>query len=698
MTDPLARNRLDDEGSPYLRQHADNPVHWQPWDAAAIDAARERDRPLFVSIGYSACHWCHVMEEESFSDPDIAAKLNDEFVPVKIDREERPDLDDVFMTVCQLVRGGGGWPLSVWLTPDLKPFYVGTYFPPDASRNQPGFRQLLDDIAESWRTEREDIEARADQWTAAARGELEDVPDPLDDAPGSDALTAVADAARERADDEHGGWGGQQKFPQPGRVHALLRAADRTGDRSSLDTATRALDAMADGGLRDHVGGGFHRYCVDRDWTVPHFEKMLYDNAELARAYTAAHQVADGDRYAEIARETLDFIDRELSDGDGFYATLDARSGDEEGSFYVWTPDEVDAAVADDTDAALFRARYGVTETGNFEGDTVLTVAESVAALADEHDLRDSAVAERLDRAREQVFEARAERTRPARDEKVISAWNGLAVRAFAEAGLVLDDAYAERAAAALDFAREELWDGNGVLARRWLDGERSGPGYLDDYAFLARGALTTYEATGDHRHLAFALSLARELVEQFYDSGTGALYFSTPDTPLARPQETEDRSTPSPVGVACETLLALDAFAPDEGFAEVAERALETQGAKIRESPLGHASLALAADTHETGHLELTVAADELPEDWRRVLADTYLPDRLLSRRPPTDGALAGWLNDLGVADAPPIWAGREASGKTGAGATAYVCRRACSPPLTTAGEIEEWVREFRP
>ncbi|QDX41633.1 thioredoxin domain-containing protein [Salarchaeum sp. JOR-1] len=695
MTDPLARNRLSEEGSPYLRQHADNPVHWQPWDDDAIEAARERDRPLFVSIGYSACHWCHVMEEESFSDPDIAATLNDEFVPVKVDREERPDLDDVFMTVCQLVRGGGGWPLSVWLTPELKPFYVGTYFPPDASRNQPGFRQLLDDIAESWRTERADVEARADQWTSAVRGELEDVPDPIDAAPGSDALTAVADAARDRADDEHGGWGGSQKFPQPSRIHALLRAADRTGDDAYTRTATRALDAMADGGLRDHVGGGFHRYCVDRDWTVPHFEKMLYDNAELARAYTAAHQATGDDRYAEIAGETLDFVDRELSDGRAFYATLDARSGDEEGSFYVWTPDEVDAAVADAGDAELFRARYGVTEPGNFEGDTVLTVAESVETLADDHDLRESEVAERLERAREQVFETREGRTRPARDEKVISAWNGLAVRAFAEAGLVLDDAYGERAAAALDFAREELWDAeSGALARRWLDGERSGPGYLDDYAFLARGALTTYEATGDHRHLAFALDLSRALVEQFYDENAGALYFSTPDTPLARPQETEDRSTPSPVGVACETLLALDAFAPDDRLGEVVKRVLETQGANIRESPLGHASLALAADTYETGHLELTVAAAELPEDWRRVVADTYLPDRLLSRRPPTDGGLTEWLADLGVSDAPPLWAGREAT----EGATAYVCRRACSPPLTTGEELSEWIREFRP
>jgi len=695
MSDPLARNRLDGEGSPYLRQHADNPVHWQPWDDAAIEAARERDRPLFVSIGYSACHWCHVMEEESFSDPDIAATLNEEFVPVKVDREERPDLDDVFMTVCQLVRGGGGWPLSIWLTPDLKPFYVGTYFPPDASRNQPGFRQLLDDIAESWRTEREEVEARADQWTAAVRGELEDVPDPLESAPGSDALTTVADAARERADDDHGGWGGSQKFPQPGRIHALLRAADRTDDQTYLDTATHALDAMADGGLRDHVGGGFHRYCVDRDWTVPHFEKMLYDNAELARAYTAAHQVTGDDRYADVARETLAFVDRELSDGRGFYATLDARSGDEEGSFYVWTPAEVDAAVADDRDGALFRERYGVTETGNFEGDTVLTGTASLGELADDHDLSESEVEERLERAREQAFEAREERTRPARDGKVIAAWNGLAIRAFAEAGLVLGDSYGERAAAALDFAREELWDAeDGVLGRRWLDGERAGSGYLDDYAFLARGALTTYEATGDHRHLAFALSLARALVERFFDADSGALYFSTPDTPLARPQETEDRSTPSPVGVACETLLALDAFAPDESFGEVAESALETQGAKIQESPLSHASLALAADTHETGHLELTVAADQIPEEWRQVVADTYLPDRLLSRRPPTDDTLGDWLEDIGVADAPSIWAGRAAAD----GPTAYVCRRACSPPLTTAGEIGEWIGEFRP
>jgi len=693
MTDPLARNRLGDEESPYLRQHADNPVNWQPWDEDALDAAREEDRPIFVSIGYSACHWCHVMEEESFSDPEIAHLLNDNFVPVKIDREERPDLDDVFMTVCQMVRGGGGWPLSVWLTPDLEPFYVGTYFPKEAGRNQPGFRQLLTDIAESWRTERDDLEERAGQWAAAARGELEDVPDPLDAAPGSDALADAADAAARSADDEHGGWGGGQKFPQPTRIHALFRSADRAGRDDHARVATNALDAMARGGLRDHVGGGFHRYCVDRDWTVPHFEKMLYDEAELARAYLAGHQFTGRDEYADVSRETLDFVDRELSDGDGFYATLDARSGDEEGSFYVWTPDEVRDALDDDTDADLFCERYGVTETGNFEGDTVLTVSASLADLADDHDLSESEVLERLEAAREQLFAVREGRTRPARDEKVIASWNGLAVRAFAEAGLVLDEAYGERAAAALDFIREELWDGE-TLARRWIAGDRSDEGYLDDYAFLARGALTTYEATGDHRHLGFALALARTLVERFYDEDAGTLYFSAADTPLARPQEADDGSTPSPVGVACEALLALAAFAPDESFETVAERTLETHGRNLRDSPLRYASLALAADTHETGFLELTVAADELPDAWRAVVAETYLPDRLLSVRPPTADGLDAWLDSLGIDTSPAIWADREARD----GPTGYVCRRACSPPLGSAEELEEWIREFRP
>ncbi|UPV74299.1 thioredoxin domain-containing protein [Halorussus limi] len=716
--DPTARNRLDEEASPYLRQHADNPVNWQPWDDAALDAARERDVPIFLSVGYSACHWCHVMEEESFEDEATAEVLNENFVPIKVDREERPDLDSIYQTICQAVSGRGGWPLSVWLTPDGRPFYVGTYFPKEAKRGQPGFRDLLENIADSWAEddERREMDRRVDQWTDAIEGELESVPDP-GEAPGEDLLESAADAAVRSADREHGGFGTGQKFPQAGRIHLLLRAAERAerdggaGDDTADEyraVATEALSAMAEGGLFDHVGGGFHRYTVDREWVVPHFEKMLYDNAELSRAMLAGYQVAGDDRYATAARRTFAFVEREMTHPDGgFYSTLDAQSDGEEGKFYVWTPDQIRDAVAsgertdesadDDTAADLFCDRFGVTESGNFEGKTVLTVSESVADLADEYGMSEREVEETVESVRERVFEAREERVRPRRDEKVLAGWNGLMISALAEGALVLgDDRYADLAADALGFVREQLWDPQEErLARRFKDGDVAIEGYLEDYAFLARGALNLYEATGDPDHLGFALDLAAAVTDEFWDADAGTIYF-TPERGeelVARPQEPRDQSTPSSLGVAADTLLALAEFTPDDEFADVAERVLETRAQEIRSNPLQHASLALAADRYARGSLEVTAVADDLPEAWRETLAERYLPGRLLSRRPPTDGELSTWLDRLGLGEAPPIWAER---GRTDGEPTVYVCREfACSPPETDLAAALDWADE---
>ncbi|MFP9192029.1 thioredoxin domain-containing protein [Natronosalvus vescus] len=743
---PTERNRLEDAPSPYLRQHADNPVNWQPWDEHALETAKAHDVPIFLSIGYSACHWCHVMEEESFEDDGVAELLNDHFVPIKVDREERPDVDSIYMTVCQLVTGRGGWPLSAWLTPDGRPFYVGTYFPREPQRGMPGFRDLLENIGHSWEQDREEMENRADQWTAAARDQLEDTPAPPEgvETPGSDLLESAAGTALRGLDEQHGGWGSSgPKFPQPSRLHLLLRAADRTGRRQSLEAAIKTLDGMATGGLYDHVGDGFHRYCVDRDWTVPHFEKMLYDNAELTRAYLAAYQAVDDDRYADVARRTLAFVERELTHDDGgFFSTLDAQSetpeGErEEGVFYVWTPEEIREALEDDRDADLVCDRYGVTASGNFEGSTVLTISASVAHLAEEYDLERGEVESRLEDARETLFEARKERPRPNRDEKVLAGWNGLMIAAFAEAAIVLgEDAYAETATEALGFVRDRLWDDEaGRLSRRYKDASGSGltngdtngdgtdgevgidtesevgidtegevgiDGYLEDYAFLARGALTCYEATGDVEHLAFALELARVIDAEFRDGDRETLYF-TPESGeslVTRPQELDDSSTPSSTGVAVETLLALD-HVSDDPFGEIAAAVIDTHASRMQSSPLEYTSLVLAADRLDTGLAELTVAADEVPSAWRDRIGSTFLPDRLLARRPPTDDELEGWLDaldidadsDLDTEAAPPIWAGREArDGEP----TLYACReRTCSPPTHDVEEALEWLLE---
>ncbi|MFB6159884.1 MAG: thioredoxin domain-containing protein [Haloferacaceae archaeon] len=707
MTDPTGRNRLDEEASPYLRQHADNPVNWQPWDEAALRAARERDVPIFLSIGYSACHWCHVMEEESFQDGEVARLLNEEFVPIKVDREERPDVDSVYMTVCQLVTGRGGWPLSAWLTPDGRPFYVGTYFPKESRQGTPGFRSLLENLAESWETDREKLEERADEWTAAVADRLEETPDAPGEPPDAETLTAAADAVLRSADREYGGFGTSgPKFPQPSRIDLLLRTYAVTGREAALDVAVETLDAMAAGGVYDHVGGGFHRYATDREWTVPHFEKMLYDNAELPRVYLAAHRLTGAPRFATVAQETLGFVERELRHPDGgFYSTLDARSeppagrsaDGEEGAYYVWTPSEVEAAVDDDLTATLVTERYGITPGGNFEGGTTVpTVSASYAALAERHDLDEAAVGERLLDGRAALFAARERRPRPRRDEKVLAGWNGLMVSAFADAARTLDPALADRAVDALAFVREHLWDADaGRLRRRYKDGDVQVDGYLEDYAFLARGALDTYQATGDVDALAFALDLARAVVANFWDEDAGTLYFTPADGEglVTRPQELSDQSTPSSLGVATNLLLDLDAFAPDAGFGDVAERVLGTHGDRVRASPTEHVTLALAADRLARGGVELTVAADELPPAWREALADRYLPTAVLARRPPTAAGLADWLDRLGLDEAPPVWRGREArDGEP----TVYACRgRTCSPPEHDLTAALDWLGE---
>jgi len=733
MTTPVERNRLDEEESPYLRQHADNPVNWQPWDEQALEAARERDRPIFLSIGYAACHWCHVMEDESFQDETVADLLNEQFVPIKVDREERPDVDSIYMSICQQVTGRGGWPLSAWLTPEGKPFYVGTYFPKEPQRNAPGFRQLLEDIAESWADseERADMEQRAEQWTDAIRGDLEETPDVPGGSIDEDALSGAADAALRGADREFGGWGRGQKFPQPGRLHVLFRAYDREGRDAYREVVEETLDAMGDGGMYDHLGGGFHRYTTDREWIVPHFEKMLYDNAELPRTYLAGYQLTGEERYRDVALETLEFVGRELTHPDGgFFSTLDAQSlppgadgnvtdeGEadedeggpgsepEEGAFYVWTRDEIRSAIEEhaewdgaatdgvDTDIAteLFCDRYGVTPSGNFEGRTVLTLSASIESVADDHDLTVEDAEQVLETAENAVFEAREGRPRPARDEKVLAGWNGLMISAFAEAAVVDDPSWAETGVAALDFVREHLWDAEAKrLSRRYKDGDVAVAGYLEDYAFLARGAFDLYGATGDHDHLAFALDLARVVEAEFWDDDEETLYFTpqSGESLVARPQELTDSSTPSSAGVAAELLATLAHFSDGDGFERVAEGVVETHASRIDSDPMQHPSLVLAADTVTSGASELTLSGGR-PEDWREALVNTYVPRRVLAPRPGTDEGLEEWLDALELDEAPTIWAGR---GARNGEPTVYACRdRACSPPTHDLSDALEW------
>jgi len=703
MTDPLRRNRLAEEGSPYLTQHKDNPVNWQPWDETALEAAKAQNKPIFLSIGYSACHWCHVMEEESFEDDAVAERLNEDFIPIKVDREERPDIDSIYMSICQRVTGRGGWPLTAWLTPEGSPFYIGTYFPKEPQGQMPGLLDLLEKIAGSWNDpeERSEMQTRAEQWADTARDKY-DTPDAdgTGEAPGDDTLDSAVRTALRSVDEEYGGFGSDgPKFPQPGRLDLLLRAAGRSGTTDALTAVTATLDAIADGGMYDHLGGGFHRYATDREWTVPHFEKMLYDNAGLPPLYLAGHQLTGDEGYAETVDETLAFVERELTHPDGgFYSTLDARSGDEEGSFYVWTPADVHAHL-DDPAATLFCERYGVTDGGNFErGTTVLNVSTTIDTLADDHDLTTDAVTTKLSNACDTLFAAREERARPPRDEKILAGWNGMMISAYADAARILDADYAESARDALDFVTDHLLDSEtGRLQRRFIDGDVAGEGYLEDYAFLARGAFDLYQATGDLQPLSVALDLAETIVSAFWDAETKTIYFTPDDGEelVTRPQELTDSSTPSSLGATVDLLCELDGFVADADYREIAGEVLATHSNRITGNPLQHVSLTLAADRYTNGGAELTVAADDLPTDWRETLADRYLPGVTLAHRPPTESELQAWLDELGLETAPPVWADREAiDGEP----TVYACESfTCSPPQTALEPALEWLETNR-
>jgi uncharacterized protein YyaL (SSP411 family) len=685
----MTRNRLADEKSPYLQQHADNPVEWQPWDEKAFKRARERDVPVFLSVGYSACHWCHVMEEESFQDEGTARLLNENFVPVKVDREERPDVDNIYQKVCQMATGRGGWPLSVFLTPDKRPFFVGTYFPDEPRRGTPSFDEVLESVADAWENKRDELQERADEWTEGVETTGSSGFGSGQGTPDEDLVVTAAGALTEDADRENGGFGGGQKFPHPTRLDVLLRAHERTGRDIFLEVVRETADAWIRGGLYDHVGGGFHRYCTDKDWTVPHFEKMLYDNAEIPRVLLDLYRVTGEDRYADATRRTFGFLEREMRGPEGgFYSTLSAQSERDgervEGAFYVWTPQEAREALGDH--ASVFVDRYGVTEEGNFEGSNVLNVSRTLEELAEKRGENVQDTEEALRAARERARRVREERPRPDRDEKVLASWNGLAVSALSSGAVVLEDRYAELAEDAVSFLRETLWE-DGTLSRRYKDGEVAVDGYLDDYAFVARGALDLFGATGDADALDFALELGEAIVEEFLEDGR--LYYTpaTGEDLVARPQETTDASTPASAGVAAEVLVALSSF--DEAFEKPARESVEALVPDAERRPVGHESAVLAADSHVD---PVEVVPVEKHDAWRDAVGDTYAGGGVLAPRPATDDELADEYGERFLEA--PVWKGR----KSRDGGTGYVCRSfTCSPPVEP-DELPEELMRLRP
>ena len=560
-------NRLASETSPYLLQHAENPVDWYPWGEEALNRAREEDRPILLSIGYSACHWCHVMERESFENDDIAAVMNEHFVNIKVDREERPDLDAVYMEAVQMLTGSGGWPMTVFLTPEGRPFYGGTYFPPDDRPGMPGFPRLLAAASQAYHTNKSEID-RVTRQLSEQMGRTGQMPrgfTPLTTEVMHNAYSQLAT----QFDHLNGGFGNAPKFPQPMTPEFLLRYYRHGFNVRALEMVELTLQKMAYGGMYDQVGGGFHRYSTDAYWLVPHFEKMLYDNALLARLYLHAWQITGNPLYRRITEETLDYVLREMTDpAGGFYSAQDADSEGVEGKFFVWTPDELRPLLGDD--AELVMGYYGVSERGNFEGSNILNVPRPPADYASQRGVSERALSEAIARARATLLEVRERRIHPLLDDKVLTSWNGLMLRAFAEAGAALERSdYLDAARSNAAFLLENMRDANGRILRTWRNGEAKLLGYLEDYSCLADGLLSLHEATLEPRWLQEAVAVADGMNALFWDDPVGGFYDTGSDHEqlVIRPRDVFDNAQPCGGSVATEVLLRLGVITGDDGY-----------------------------------------------------------------------------------------------------------------------------------
>ncbi|MDQ3398654.1 MAG: thioredoxin domain-containing protein [Deinococcota bacterium] len=675
-------NRLSGESSPYLLQHAHNPVDWYPWGEEAFERARQEDKPVLLSVGYSACHWCHVMAHESFEDEVTAAQMNKDFINIKVDREERPDVDAIYMNAVQAMTGQGGWPMTVAMTPDGKPFYGGTYFPPEDRYGRPGFKSLLSGLSDAWRTRRDEVMQSADGMTEhlkklsdfrAAEGEFS--PAVLDD-----ALAAL----QRHFDAKHGGFGGAPKFPPHQVLNFLLRSFKRTGRAEALRMAEVTLEKMARGGLYDQIGGGFARYSVDERWLVPHFEKMLYDNAQLVQRYLEAYQLSGRSYYREVAEETLDWVLREMRDpSGGFYSALDADSEGEEGKFYVWTDEELEETLGED--APLARAYYGVSSAGNFEGKSILYLPREPQDIAERFGLSQEGLAARLKAINQTLLKERDKRVRPGLDDKILCSWNGLMLAAFADAGRILDrQDYLEVATKNAAFVEERMVEG-GRLRHVYKEGKATVAGLLEDYAYYGTGLMALYRASFTSRWLDFALELAEVMVRHFADEENGGFYSTADDAEalIVRPKDYFDGAVPSGIGSASELLLVLARYTGNRHWEAMAARSLTPMLAAMRQQPNGFGLMLANVDRLLSAPQEIAVFGDKDGEDTRRLLRAInrhYLPNAALAL---AEGAGSPVVERL------PFLQGRDRiAGK----ATVYVCEGgACKLPVTSPEELED-------
>lgn len=672
-------NHLIKENSPYLLQHADNPVDWYPWGEEALTKARAENKPIFLSIGYAACHWCHVMEHESFEDPETATLMNENFVNIKVDREERPDLDSIYMQATTAMTGSGGWPMSVFLTPDLRPFYAGTYFPPVRRYNMPSFKEVLLSLAKVWREERGEVDRVGSQVLQHIQPQtLGKTADKL----GPETLEAATTTLLDSYDWGYGGWGSAPKFPQPMTVEFLLRRAlsDSPQREQILKASLHVLNAMSRGGMYDVVGGGFSRYSVDNFWRTPHFEKMTYDNAQLALAYLHGYLVTGNTDYRRICEKTLDFVLRELTHLDGgFFSSLDADSEGEEGKFYVWTQDELEGVLGSDFD--FFKTAYGITPSGNWEGKTILQRALDDSTLAARFKMEQEELRQKLSKCHAKLLEARSTRIRPATDDKVLVMWNSLMLKAFAEAGRYLNrQDYLQVAIRNARFLLDNLYVKD-RLHRSWREGQAKHIAYLEDYAGLILALLALYQSDPNKEWYLSALKLADEMVEHFVDPNGG--FFDTRDdheTLLVRPKDIQDNATPSGNALAATALLELAAYGDRTKWRDLAEEMFSSVYGAMLRYPTAFAQWLCAADFAVGPIREVAIIGDAQHTETKELLNTlwkTFRPRQVtaISNYPPEPDAPA-LLKDRPLLNDLP---------------TAYVCQGfVCLQPVNSPKEME--------
>jgi uncharacterized protein YyaL (SSP411 family) len=673
----MKANHLINETSPYLLQHAYNPVDWYPWGEAAFEKARAENKPVLLSVGYSACHWCHVMAHESFEDEEIAKLMNENFVNIKVDREERPDVDQIYMNAVQMMTHHGGWPMTVFLTPDAVPFYGGTYYPPQDRYNMPGFPRVLSGVAEAYRDRQADILETGTslvkelQRLSAASGADQPIEPEL--------LQAAYVGIIRNYDSINGGFGGAPKFPPAMTLEFLLRTHARTGNGEALEMVGYTCEKMANGGMYDQIGGGFHRYSTDARWLVPHFEKMLYDNALLSRVYLHYFQVTQDQKARAVVEGILDYVLREMTHPEGgFYSTQDADSEGHEGKFFVWDFEEIRSAVSDEQ-AGLFCSYYNITEEGNFEGKNIPNVTRPLEELATQYNVPAAALEESIKESRRKLFELREQRIKPDRDEKIITAWNGLMMASFAEAGVVLDRPdYTEAAVRNAEFMISNLRRDEALL-RTWKDGVAKFNAYLEDYAFLSEGLMTLFETTGQFRWLTKALALTDQMIADFWDEEAGAFFFTgkSHENLIVRSKDFFDNATPSGNSVAALVLIKVALFTGRENYRNLATATLREIADQARRYPSGFGYALSAVDLLLSTPKEVAIIGSNaidlepmLGEVWRG-----YLPNKVVA---------ASYGHDL-----LPLWEGRTMiDGKP----TAYVCENyVCKRPVTELSELAE-------